>query len=343
MSEPSRGRAFAALLCCTLVAIFSVAAPPPGAPRGAAGAGADSLISAAAQARAERILSGLIFSHDRHAEREDGCDYCHREDEGGPAAPRTLGMDECFRCHEGRRGVQDCAICHSDTRVLPPADHELDWPEGHGVQARVDEQACVSCHNRDHCQECHESAVPLAATSGAGELFLPYGPQVAAEGLGVERAHEIDYRYTHPLDAAGKESDCFTCHRYESFCTECHAPEDDPEKFRPLWHGGPGWGAVAGAVGSGGGRHAEMARRDMELCAACHEVGIGGADPRCLECHRDALPGRGNDPSTHEVGFAGASGEGRWHNDPGAVCYICHVRSQAGDAGFCGYCHGPWD
>jgi hypothetical protein len=286
----------------------------------------------------EQIASEVIFSHDRHTDRGFDCGSCHGEGDPAESGAEFRTMDMCFQCHEGRRGVEDCSVCHERAHILRPADHAFDWFHIHGEQARLGDERCAICHNRDYCQECHEGGRLLSARSEEVTSFTPYGPQLAAKQLLVQRAHDLDYTYTHALDASGKESDCLSCHSFESFCAGCHAPEDDPEKFLPLWHREAGWTPSPPGVGSGGGAHGEMARRDMELCAACHEVEIGAEDPTCLQCHRDFCPGRGNDPSTHAPGFAGDAGRGDWHDDGGAVCYICHIRESGGDR-FCGYCH----
>jgi hypothetical protein len=290
------------------------------------------------QARKELIARELVFSHDKHADRGFDCEYCHGEGDPAEAGAEFRTMDLCFQCHEGRRGVEDCSICHKRVHILRPADHGFDWVHVHREEASQDDDRCAMCHNEDYCQECHEGGRLLPAQSLESNPFIPYGPQVAGKEPLIRRAHDLNYRYTHGLDASGKESDCLACHGFESFCSDCHAPKDDPEKFRPFWHGGTGWSTFG--VGSGGGKHAEMARRDLELCAACHEVELGAADPTCLLCHRDRTPGRGNDPSTHGPGFAGGAGKGDWHDDDGAVCYICHIRESGGDR-FCGYCHEP--
>lgn len=290
-----------------------------------------------------QISSELIFSHKAHADRGFECEHCHLEQEATQSVVQTPGMGSCFRCHEGRRGLDDCAACHSGVAILRPIDHDIGWTNHHREDARMGDGRCAACHNADYCQECHEGGRSLPTETPPVEQFLPYGPQVAADQLLVQRAHELNYRFTHSLDAAGKETECQTCHLTDSFCSDCHT-SGDPSQLRPLWHGGTDWGAIPGGVGSGGGRHAEMARRDMELCAACHEITLAGTDPTCLTCHRDFSPSRGNDPSTHDPGFASGAGKGEWHDDDGAVCYVCHTRSQnSGDAGFCGYCHGPMD
>lgn len=54
-------------------------------------------------------------------------------------------------------------------------------------------------------------------------------------------------------------------------------------------------------VGSGGGDHATLAKRDIERCMSCHDV--NGADPTCITCHFDADGIKGTNPKTHPVGF----------------------------------------
>lgn len=297
-----------------------------------------------AQTIRQEISRGLIFSHEAHMDRTSNCEYCHLEEDTMTGKVQLPSMGKCMQCHEGRRGLDDCSICHSVVGILRPSDHHFTWISHHREEARQDDGSCLACHNADYCQECHEGGRTLAAREPPTDRLLPYGPQVAGDETMVQRAHDLNYRFTHSLDAEGKESECAVCHQRETFCSDCHASGEDPSQFRPAWHGRSDWGAIPGAVGTGGGSHAEMARRDIEMCAACHEVSLTGTDPACLTCHRDLSLGRGNDPSTHDPGFAGDVGDGEWHDDPGALCYVCHTRSQAaGDAGFCGYCHGEHD
>ena len=94
-------------------------------------------------------------------------------------------------------------------------------------------------------------------------------------------------------------------------------------------------------VGSGGGVHADEARRDIESCAVCHDT--QGADPSCIMCHVDPDGVRGTNPRTHNPDIMDLDGD--WHSDRGAVCYNCHTDASANPdgqsgVGFCGYCHG---
>jgi len=293
-----------------------------------------------AQGRVEKIVSELNFSHKAHLERGADCEYCHLAPEATQGKVAIPSMESCSRCHENRAGRNDCAICHKKPSILRPDDHDYAWINHHREAAREDDTRCGKCHSQNYCQECHEGARPLPTQGAPQEELAPYGSQLAGDRMIVEKVHELNYRYTHPMDAEGKETECRTCHSSERFCADCHEGEGDPSRFKPSWHGGPDWGAVEGAVGTGGGRHAEMAERDIELCAACHEVTLAGTDPTCLRCHMDRNPGLGNDPRTHEEDVVDKAVHGPWHEDDDAVCYICHTRGPRAGVGFCGYCHG---
>ena len=283
----------------------------------------------------------ILFPHQHHVVGLDlDCRSCHAGvlREGVAALP---AMDGCMTCHTGLQAPRECSACHLAELVeLVPPYHDAGWTDGHGQLARISDTGCVPCHAVSDCQECHEGALltELAALGVARQT--PFGPQLAgSDGQIIQRVHGLNYRFLHALEARGKASNCISCHELDTgdFCGECHNPAGDAG-LRPMWHGGADWGALAGAVGSGGGRHADMARRDMENCAACHET--QGDDPTCLLCHMDRTPGRGNDPRTHGRDFADEVGEGDFHDDPDALCYACHQRQTVAGAGFCGYCHG---
>ena len=103
-------------------------------------------------------------------------------------------------------------------------------------------------------------------------------------------------------------------------------------------HIGPDFKTIG--VGSGGGEHAILARRDLESCTACHDV--QGADPSCITCHLDSDGIQGTNPKTHISNFL-RNEEGDWHQDAGSICYNCHTSATPQSpitSGFCNYCHG---
>jgi hypothetical protein len=293
----------------------------------------------------------IVFSHQSHLGYDGtACTTCHAglEEVEAPGGDHIPGMVTCWTCHDGSRATEECGICHTDLTDLRPESHLHDWTQQHGQRVRTGDTGCTPCHGQAECQECHEGAQLSVALPPLGSQ-ASFAPQVLGNaGLILKGGHDLNYRFTHAIDAKGKERECTACHETASFCVECHRPGSRPDHFRPAWHGGPRWGAMAGAVGSGGGLHADLARRDMERCAACHDV--QGQDPVCMLCHMDRTPGLGNDPKTHGSRFRSRAGYGDFHDDRGSICYNCHPSGRigagsykvaAGGPGFCGYCHGP--
>jgi len=211
------------------------------------------------------------------------------------------------------------------------------------VEVRAGTADCAHCHTNNYCQQCHESTDLISTKILPNNFYANFSPQADGKQTMVLKAvHDLNYRYIHQLDAAGKEKNCNTCHETSAYCGECHSNGglSVNSQIRPAWHGGPDWGAIALGVGTGGGRHATLAKRDIERCAACHDV--QGADPSCLLCHTDYDGIKNTNPRTHELGFSNRFGErSDFHNDEGAVCFMCHTRTNQPGVGFCGYCHGP--
>lgn len=279
------------------------------------------------------------FDHAYHINQLGAeCADCHQGllEETVRSAGYLPAMDDCMTCHNGMAAPRECAACHStDRALLAPASHTAGWVKDHGFDADMPDASCMPCHTVSDCQECHDGAL-LVKRMALGASAQPlFAAQLEGNGNVGEAVHGLNFRFLHGLEARGRASDCLTCHELDSgdFCAECHNPAGSAA-LRPVWHGVGNW--VTLGVGSGGGRHAELARRDIENCAVCHDS--RGTDPTCLQCHMDRLPGLGNDPSTHAADFADDIGEGDFHSDAGAMCFTCHTQSTAPD-GFCAYCH----
>jgi len=280
----------------------------------------------------------IHFPHQRHlATGKIECLGCHAGVERSEALKQSYipTMEICARCHKGDMAAGNCSLCHAVVDTLRPVSHDEDWSRGHRWFVRAGDGTCTMCHQDRYCGECHDPGTLVRSKETPTDHHASFasrlgdGPNMVLEGV-----HDLNTRYTHPLGLKGKERNCSTCHE-TSFCVACHRSEGD--RFKPVWHGGDDWGAWAREMGTGGGRHAELARRDIERCAACHDT--RGNDPICLLCHMDRTPGRGNDPRTHDAGFADNMEHGPWHDDEGWVCYNCHLLRE-GPEGFCQYCHG---
>lgn len=288
----------------------------------------------------------LVFSHKFHIEdAELACETCHGNlNEVDFANAKSMpDMEDCSTCHNNQQATLECVTCHTNTLNLRPVDHAADFLMSHKNIARIDQEDCAVCHTQNDCAECHEGALLIGTKSGSQiDILTPLFPSMGngTRGLLLARVHEPNFRTTHPIQAAGRTQECSVCHESRNFCQTCHEAEGVDVAGKPIWHGGPDWGALAGVVGTGGGRHAELAKRDIENCAACHST--EGDDPTCLLCHSDFDGIRGTNPKTHESGFANRFGEdSSFHSDEAALCYSCHTDSQQSGVGFCGYCHGP--
>ncbi|MBD3291013.1 cytochrome C [candidate division KSB1 bacterium] len=282
------------------------------------------------------------FNHKLHVTSENmDCETCHsgieKVDMGD--GEKIPSREICNTCHNGLKATMVCMECHPMDTKFRPDNHVMDWQREHMVEIRAGGTKCAHCHTNNYCQECHESTDLISTKILPENFYATYSPQAKGnEGIILKAVHDLNYRFLHQLDALGREKDCRICHETSAYCGECHSSGTN-SGIRPAWHGGPDWGALALAIGSGGGRHAELARRDIERCAACHDV--QGADPACLQCHIDLDGIKFTDPKTHESGFANRFGEdSSFHSDNGAVCYMCHVNSNQAGLGFCGYCHG---
>jgi hypothetical protein len=78
--------------------------------------------------------------------------WLHRH---GPASKAT--MSECLECHTDKIS---CIQCHKD---VAPRNHTAGWiKKGHGLEARWERTACLSCHKQDMCTECHQSMTPVS-------------------------------------------------------------------------------------------------------------------------------------------------------------------------------------
>ena len=296
----------------------------------------------------------LAFNHKFHIEQARlpeapggqaalACDACHKNlnevDFANAASMPT--MTDCNACHNNQTATLECVTCHTNTLNLRPADHSADFLVVHKNLARIDQEDCAVCHTSNDCAECHEGASLLFTTSGSAvDVQSPkYATTMGTRGLVLPRVHELNFRLTHPLQATGRAQECAVCHEAQNFCQDCHESQGVDVAGKPLWHGGPDWGALAGVVGSGGGRHAELAKRDMESCAGCHST--AGDDPTCLLCHTDFDGVRGTNPKTHESGFANRFDAGSsFHDNDSAICYSCHTNTEQAGVGFCSYCHG---
>jgi hypothetical protein len=291
----------------------------------------------------------LTFSHQKHVEEQKTvCETCHTvlDKENAGTGELVPAMATCASCHNGAQAANACETCHTNAAALRPADHNrTNYMREHKFSARLNDAKCGACHTQETCIDCHNGSELMKVDVPGKDLMSLRSPRLMAidrgQGMRLTKIHDLNFKFTHGISAKGKAMECQTCHSAEQFCSECHKAGGNVNQgeFKPASHSVAGFTTLG--VGSGGGEHARLAKRDIESCAACHS--IEGADPICLTCHTDVDGVKGNDPKTHDRGFMSDT-HGNWHTDPGANCYTCHTDVNARPGGvkgqkFCGYCH----
>lgn len=236
--------------------------------------------------------SDLYFSHEQHLGIEAvECKTCHAGIETLETANITLlpSMQTCYGCHNDRQATNTCEACHKDFVTLLPTDHKMsDFLHSHRQVGRVGGLAmdCQTCHKPTFCQQCHVDPELKGFVSGKDLMTEPdakTSTKDSPEQMRLQFVHELNFRFTHGVDAKAKQMECESCHDRETFCAECHRAGGNisQDLFKPASHSVAGF--VILGMGSGGGLHAEEARRDIESCVSCHDV--EGRDPVCMTCH----------------------------------------------------------
>jgi hypothetical protein len=293
----------------------------------------------------------IYFNHSLHVgQNKIKCQTCHKGigqvDYAFQAKQTNPVMEDCYSCHSNTKIAPNyCESCHISTANLLPVSHRVpSWRESHRFAANSINANCAMCHDNTSCQECHVSTTMITENNSKNNFFKPYEPNNFVDGTKqqkITRVHVLGYQFTHGIDAKGKTDECRTCHNIETFCAKCHQGNDGDFSLggiEPASHLEPNFVTIG--VGSGGGIHAIMARRDMETCVACHDV--QGADPTCITCHLDSDGIKGTNPRTHPAGYMHDT-YGDWHTSNASVCFTCHTSSSPSSpagVGFCGYCHG---
>ncbi|MFZ4619407.1 MAG: cytochrome c3 family protein [Bacteroidota bacterium] len=290
----------------------------------------------------------INFDHQKHVvDQKVECVTCHAGmDKTDYAEAANLpSMTTCNTCHNNVKATNQCEACHTNLASLKPATHMVsNFKREHArvMGGRTFEAKCQSCHTEASCMECHDGTnlTKLSSFEKTGMMSpRKFGVDKPA-ALAGQNVHDMNYKFTHGIDAKGRSADCQTCHRQESFCADCHKEGSVAlGGVVPTSHEQPGFTMIG--VGSGGGMHASLAKRDIQRCAVCHDA--EGGDPTCVTCHVDVDGIKGTNPKTHATGYM-KNVEGDWHNDAASTCYVCHNDANArpnGKSGqqFCGYCH----
>lgn len=191
----------------------------------------------------EKTERETIFSHKYHlTEAKLKCADCHEGLDAVDYAAQGLktmpAMQKCATCHRLETSLQSepardttkmamatttaataCEACHTDLVTLLPKSHRVNnFIQEHKNLARLGtvENNCATCHGENFCQECHDAANLVQNVKLPVNFHTPSAPKTSGNDntkeLIVQKVHGLNYRFTHAIDAKGKESDCLTCH-----------------------------------------------------------------------------------------------------------------------------------
>jgi hypothetical protein len=295
--------------------------------------------------------SELIYNHKIHSVQGMQCIDCHKGldkvDYSFESAEVSPPMEMCSGCHnEVKLASNACESCHISTNYLKPQNHRnVDFDRSHKFLAWELNANCMMCHDNTTCQDCHVATTGITEMNLPDDFYAPYYPSNSVDGSkqqAILKVHgDFGYRFSHGIDAKGKTNECQSCHQVETFCASCHQSENADFAMGgivPSSHLSPTFKTIG--VGTGGGDHARLARRDIERCVSCHDV--QGADPTCITCHLDSDGIQGTNPKTHVTNYM-QDERGDWHDTEGSMCYNCHTSASPMSqqtSGFCNYCHG---
>jgi hypothetical protein len=166
----------------------------------------------------------------------------------------------------------------------------------HGKLAATETKLCQSCHAQADCDVCHDTTQALMV-----ERKRP-------DAIESQQVHRGDFLSRHAMEAQATPAKCLSCHTPQT-CDSCHAERGVSGNVlgSPNPHP-PGW--VTGDMTAASG-HGRDARRDILLCASCHEQGPA---TNCIRCHK--VGGYGGNP--HPKGWFSTLSE------QSEMCRYCH-------------------
>ena len=242
------------------------------------------------------------------------CQTCHKAlPDTGQEAPPRLAMATCTGCHKHQQDFNEgrCTPCHVDLKryekPVAAFRHAGDFLKTHGQLARSTAESCAQCHEQTFCADCH------SATTAPGRQAVLFPEAVQRDFI-----HRGDYQSRHMIEAGANPASCRKCHG-SNFCDSCHTQRNltQSSTLQPRNPHPAGWG-----VKGSGDFHGFAARKNVVMCAGCHD---NGAAAICVLCHR--VGGAASDPVANPNGPHPASFVSKHRNDSRtktAVCMTCH-------------------
>jgi hypothetical protein len=255
------------------------------------------------------------FDHELHLQEyvDDGeCKTCHQPDD----LTITPDLENCKECHEG--------TFTDNITFLMPKTHGPTWSLKHRLEARIDQDMCLNCHDESGkgpigCAECHTAGF----VTGQG-----------AQGDSMSNIHRGEFKVSHPIAARTDPQLCNTCHE-TSFCTDCHEGFSNQtlaiDSHRKSWSQSNNFGPTHGNFALSScqtchsasvlpthtwtKKHSREARRNLSTCQSCHPQG-----DICTTCH-SAKTGLGVSP--HPKGWSKISNNLKKASG-NRTCIQCH-------------------
>jgi hypothetical protein len=259
--------------------------------------------------------SDVRFNHAAHLAKEGvTCLRCHTAlPEAGQAQPSLVSMSACTGCHKHQADFEAgrCTPCHVDLKKyekpMAAFQHAGDFLRTHGGLARPTAESCAACHDQTFCAECH------SATTVPGRQAILFPEEVQRDFI-----HRGDYQSRHMIDAGANPASCRRCHG-SAFCDSCHTQRNltQSSALQPQNPHPAGWG-----VKGSGDFHGTAARKNIVMCAGCHD---NGGDAVCVLCHK--VGGPASDPILRPDGPHPSSFVSKHKGDDRtkrAMCMACH-------------------
>jgi len=155
----------------------------------------------------------------------------HRSVANGSAMDCTAchQQSDCLECHGAGFADEMGALSNGMTNV-----HRSDFSVTHPIDARSNQQRCVSCHENRFCVECHDmfSSPVLALKSHRRSFSEISGEGIAHENFADSQCQTChtdsvlprhQWTESHAREARKNLATCQACHPEGQICLTCHS------------------------------------------------------------------------------------------------------------------------
>ena len=223
------------------------------------------------------------FSHSVPEHKQFACDTCHRREKG--LEIKYKGHEACIGCHlnqfTSRSGTM-CAICHQETKSVPPPVQAFPvrFEEGfnmkfdhaaHSRGAGLPRDGCVSCHaangpgktipvgirSHSNCYTCHTTESKIGSCNVCHEL-APYSRTPPSR-------YVFKSVFSHSDHSAAQGIDCRECHAVRAGAPQSRQVSNIIAKQHNVAAGNNCFSCHNGNRAFGGNR-----LEDFANCKRCH-------------------------------------------------------------------------